>query len=81
MAAVIAAPASPSRTKASCESCFFGCNLLCALEDKRPCATYRPNAPDGLRPPRQMRFVFRQEGRTHVAFAFPDANAQAARHA
>ena len=80
MAAVLSPPAPTSRKKPSCEGCFFGCNLLCALEDKTPCATYRPNAPEGLRPARQMRFVFRQERRTHVAFAFPDAQAQATLH-
>ncbi len=81
MVDVLAAAPPQSRKKPSCESCFFGCNLLCALEDKVPCPTYRPNAPEGLRPPRQMRLVFRQERRTQVAFAFPDAATQAARHA
>jgi hypothetical protein len=80
MAATAISPPAPSRrSKVSCETCYFGCNLLCAL-DKTPCATYRPNAPEGLRPPRQLRFVFRQPGRTNVAFAFPDAQAQAARY-
>ena len=66
---------------ASCESCFFKCNLLCALELGEPCPTYRPNTPDGLRPPQQLRFVFRQERRTCAAWAFPSAQEQAALHA
>ena len=33
------------------------------------------------RPPRQMRFVFRQERRTQAAWAFPSAEEQAALHA
>jgi hypothetical protein len=68
-------------TKASCESCFFYRNLLCAVSDAGPCATYRPDHPDGLRPPRQLRFVFRQERRLQVAWAFPSANEQVALHA
>ena len=68
-------------TKASCESCFFHQNLLCALSETGPCATYRPNHPDGLRPPRQLRFVFRQERRTQVAWAFPSPNEQVSLHA
>ena len=67
--------------KASCEDCFFGCNTLCALSLDEPCATFRPNHPDGLRPPRQMRFVFRQERRRQTAWAFPNAEEQAALHA
>ena len=34
-------------TKPSCESCFFHQNLLCAVTGVRPCATYRPNHPEG----------------------------------
>jgi hypothetical protein len=67
--------------KATCESCFFRQNLLCALAANQPCATYRPNHPDGLRPPRQLRFVFRQERRMQVAWAFPTPNEQVALHA
>lgn len=65
---------------ASCEGCFFGANLLCAVQTG-PCATFRPAGPDGLRPPSQMRFVFRQERRQQVAWAFPSANEQVALHA
>lgn len=64
--------------KVSCEDCFFRCRGLCAVEDQQPCATFRPDHPDGLRPPSQMRFVFRQEQRTRAAWAFPTAQEQAA---
>ena len=56
--------------KPRCEDCFFHQNMLCALEDKKPCPTFRPAHPDGgLRPPRQLSFVFRQ-GRRPDPFAF-----------
>jgi hypothetical protein len=67
-------------TAASCEQCFFHENLLCAVQSG-PCATFRPAGPDGLRPPSQLRFVFRQERRQQVAWAFPSANEQVALHA
>ncbi|HEV3128023.1 MAG TPA: hypothetical protein VGY32_03525 [Solirubrobacteraceae bacterium] len=67
--------------KASCDDCFFRRNHLCALPDTVPCATFRPAHPDGLRPPSQLRFVFRQERRLQVAWAFPSANEQVALHA
>ena len=66
--------------KVSCEDCYFRCNLLCALSLDEPCPTFRPDHPDGLRPPRQMRFEFRQERRTQAAWAFPTAEEQAALH-
>jgi hypothetical protein len=66
--------------KVSCEDCYFKCNLLCALDLDEPCATFRPDHPDGLRPPRQLRFHFRQERRTQAAWAFPTAQEQAALH-
>jgi hypothetical protein len=66
--------------KPSCEECYFRCNLLCALALDEPCATFRPDHPDGLRPPRQLRFHFRQPGRTTAAWAFPNASEQAALH-
>jgi hypothetical protein len=65
----------------SCEECFFKQNLLCAIASEEPCATFRPNHPEGLRPPTQMHFVFRQERRRQAAWAFPDADRQAALHA
>jgi hypothetical protein len=67
--------------KASCETCFFHQNLLCALSQGVPCATFRPDHPDGLRPPSQLRFVFRQERRLQVAWAFPTPQEQVALHA
>jgi hypothetical protein len=66
--------------KPSCEDCYFRCNLLCALSVDEPCATFRPDHPEGLRPPRQLRFHFRQPGRTTAAWAFPNAQEQAALH-
>jgi hypothetical protein len=67
--------------KVSCEECFFRRNLLCALDLDEPCPTFRPDHPEGLRPPQQLRFVFRQERRRQAAWAFPDAQEQAALHA
>jgi len=66
--------------KPSCEDCYFRCNMLCALSEDAPCSTFRPDHPEGLRPPRQLRFSFRQEGRTTAAWAFPNAQEQAALH-
>jgi hypothetical protein len=68
-------------TKVNCDSCFFRQHHLCAVSDAGPCATYRPNHPEGLRPPKQLRFVFGQERRLQVAWAFPSANEQVALHA
>jgi hypothetical protein len=68
-------------TKISCEDCFFRAHMLCAVTDSAPCATYRPNHPDGLRPPQQLQFVFRQDRRLQVAWAFPSASEQRALHA
>ena len=56
-------------------------NMLCALDLDEPCPTFRPDHPEGLRPPQQLRFVFRQERRRQAAWAFPDAQEQAALHA
>jgi hypothetical protein len=70
-----------SAKKVACENCFFRCNLLCALELDEPCATFRPDSAEGLRPPQQLRFSFRQERRTQAAWAFPSAQEQAALHA
>jgi hypothetical protein len=67
--------------KVTCDDCFFGKNGLCALGLDQPCATFRPNTPEGLRPPSQMRFVFRQERRRQAAWQFPTAQEQAALHA
>jgi hypothetical protein len=67
--------------KVSCEDCFFRCHGLCALTQEEACATFRPDHPDGLRPPQQLRFMFRQERRRQAAWAFPTAQEQAALHA
>jgi hypothetical protein len=64
--------------KASCDECFFRCRGLCALALDEPCATFRPDGPDGLTPPRQLRFAFRQERRTRAAWAFPSPDEQVA---
>lgn len=71
-----------SGAKVSCDGCFFQQNMLCAVSRKGdPCATFRPARPEGLRPPSQMRFTFRQERRLQVAWAFPSASEQVALHA
>ena len=38
----------------SCDDCYFGKNMLCALNLGKPCPTFRP-ADRGLRPERQHR--------------------------
>ena len=43
-------------------------------------STFRPDSPDGLRPPQQLRFVFREQRTTRTAYAFPSAQEQAERH-
>ena len=48
------------KRKPGCESCFFGCRGLCALDLGGPCATYRPDTPDGLMPPRQPALLIRE---------------------
>ena len=48
-----------SKEKAPCcEDCYFRKNLLCAL-DLGPCATFRPDRPEGLVPPRQPVLLMR----------------------
>lgn len=49
-----------ARADISCEQCFFGCNDLCALDLGEPCATFRPNLPEGLVPPRQPALLVRE---------------------
>ncbi len=73
-------PKRSSVRKVSCEDCYFHANLLCALELNEPCSTFRPSEAQ-LRPPQQLRFVFRQERRSRAAWAFPSAQEQAALHA
>jgi hypothetical protein len=49
-----------ARTKAaSCEDCFFRRNGLCALDLDQACATFRPDRPEGLVPPRQPVLLMR----------------------
>jgi hypothetical protein len=67
--------------KPSCEACFFSRNGLCALPEREPCVAFRPDHPEGLRPPQQLRFVFRAERRARATWAFPTAQEQAALHA
>ena len=67
--------------KVTCEDCFFRRNLLCALALDEPCATFRPDRPEGLRPPAQLRFAFRSEHRARATWAFPSPQEQAALHA
>lgn len=74
-----ASPAAPV-PKPSCDTCFFGCRTLCALHLDEACATYRPERPEGLRPPRQLRFTFRQDRAPRAAWAFPTAQEQATLH-
>ncbi len=66
--------------KVTCDDCFFRAQMLCALEVDEPCVSFRPDHPEGLRPPRQMRLVFRQERSTKAVWAFPTASEQAALH-
>ena len=42
-----------------CEDCFFHRHMLCALDLDEPCSTFRPDAPDGLVPPRQPALLLR----------------------
>ena len=55
--------------RVTCEDCYFKQNMLCALDLSAPCATFR-SAEQGLRPERQLSFVFRTQ-RTRTAYAFP----------
>ena len=73
---VAAAPQAARRParKPRCEDCFFHQKMLCALPDKKPCTTFRLAHPDGLKPPQQLSFVFRQERRAEP-FLFQPAGA------
>jgi hypothetical protein len=55
--------------RVTCEDCYFRQNMLCALDLAGPCPTFRA-AERGLRPERQLSFVFRTQ-RTRTAYAFP----------
>ncbi|MEA2457546.1 MAG: hypothetical protein QOC95_518 [Thermoleophilaceae bacterium] len=62
---------TPKKKCLRCDDCYFKQNMLCALKLDAPCPTYR-SAELGLRPERQLTFVFRAE-RTRAAYAFPPA--------
>jgi hypothetical protein len=55
----LAKSASRGGQKARCEDCYFRKNLLCSLEVDGPCATFRPDRPEGLVPPRQPVLLMR----------------------
>ncbi len=59
----------PKNKPDTCEDCFFHQSQLCALQLDRACTTFRP-ADRGLRPARQLAFVFRTD-RVTTAYAFP----------
>jgi hypothetical protein len=61
-----AKPTRRRRTKAkpSCESCYFGVRMLCALELGEPCSTFRPDSPHGLAPPTQPMLLIGAEEAT-----------------
>lgn len=60
LAALGLAKRSPRRKRKDaprCEDCFFYRRMLCALDLDQPCSTFRPDAPDGLVPPRQPALI------------------------
>jgi hypothetical protein len=57
-----------AKKSVTCDDCFFRKHGLCALKLDGPCCTFRP-AERGLKPERQLAFVFRTE-RLHSAYAF-----------
>jgi len=69
--AVHTSAAGARQKKPRCEDCFFFRNMLCALE-KKPCPTFRPWHPDGLKPPSQLSFVFRTQERSALV-GIPEA--------
>lgn len=59
------------RSKAiTCDDCYFRRNGLCALQLSEPCPTFRPYSPDGLKPPRQLVLMPRQERMPQRLVAF-----------
>jgi len=58
--------------RVTCADCYFRQNMLCALKLSEACPTFRA-AEQGLKPERQLTFVFRTE-RTRSAYAFPQPN-------
>jgi hypothetical protein len=53
-----------SRPKPSCDSCYFGKRMLCALDLGGPCSTFRPDSPHGLIPPSQPMLLIGPESVT-----------------
>ncbi|HET6831043.1 MAG TPA: hypothetical protein VFH44_06795 [Solirubrobacterales bacterium] len=53
-----------AKAKPSCESCYFGVRMLCALELGEPCSTFRPDSPHGLVPPAQPMLLIGADGAT-----------------
>jgi hypothetical protein len=70
----VASTARRTARKPRCQDCFFHQQMLCALPEKKPCPTFRPAHPEGLKPPQQLSFVFRQERRAEP-FTFQPAGA------
>lgn len=54
-------PRAQRRAKPSCETCYFGVRMLCALELGAPCSTFRPDSPHGLVPPCQPMLLIDME--------------------
>lgn len=62
MSSKAAPPARTRRPKPTCETCYFGRRMLCALELGGPCSTFRADSPYGLVPPSQpMLLIDRDE--------------------
>lgn len=61
VAATKSKPARRRKAKPSCEDCYFGRRMLCALELSEPCSTFRPDSPEGLVPPTQPMLLVRAD--------------------
>ena len=59
LAPAAAKPVRRRKAKPSCEDCYFGRRMLCALELGEPCSTFRPDSPNGLMPPTQPTLLVR----------------------
>src|SRR5204863_9796119 len=46
-----------AKRRVTCDDCYFRQHTLCAIGGDEPCATFRPDRPEGLQPPRQLRFA------------------------
>jgi hypothetical protein len=49
----------PRKKQPTCDDCYFRQQMLCALQDEAPCATFRANRPEGLVPPKQPVLLMR----------------------